>query len=665
MEKIFKSLSSIICVLALFSCCSDSDPEPSPNPPVDISDKIIGEWVYESLKDSAWQSMKFTESGVYFYSEQKDEWSLVLSKPGGRYYLEGMNVSAASASGVTYVDMTIQTIDNYSFTARHKNTDLDLTFNKVLMRFHLNIEESVIPPYSELIDKPVISYKSHDEKIAIVDAATGEITAKAENGRTYIDVTTSEGTACIKVMIGNVNDGDLTEISTIPTKRSVSISIDDISSIVGPLWVYDHPEEMVWEIIRFGKTGEVGYSNEVKNWIIESEASGEYTIDQKTIKGYINLGGTPMDFHWVVTALTDYEFTVKAFSSGQYVGKFTYSKQLDAIDLTIGDTTVPDYQQYMGDAKINGYKSHNDELLSVNSETGELTAIAGGQTYVDVITEQGTAVLMVSINKPKQFFAMNYEEYLGVNWIVIGTDFGTGFTKIDNVLYYDYSEGSINDRQNTILDDNWSSLSFVFDSDPYAGGQVKGIQLCAKTDVWFTAEEMNQYLKEHYYVYEKGTESDYKAFINNEEYDQATVGITWDMTNKILMFVKITHQPVAVALVYDYGRYMGKTRDEAKEMMTSELGVNPSSETEKSLIYMLNNDNIQMIVLSFDGKETIQGIQVRLAGNVDKDAVNEELGKQYTLFDFANETFYYTSEDAKMRIYYLLSYNMIKYEWKK
>lgn len=658
MEKIIKLLCCICCIFELFSC-SDK-PGPPPNPTMDISDIILGEWVYDNPIDGAWQSMKFTKSGKFFYSEKKEEWSSVLKQPGGNYSIDGMNISAFSTAGLAYIDMTIQTIDDYSFTTRYKNSDLDVIFYKVLMRLHLNFEESVVPLYSELVDKQVTNYKSHDEAIASVDPVTGEITAKVENGRTYIDVTTTEGTACIKVMIGDVNDGDEKEISTIPTKETISLPVMDITSIAGPLWVYDHPEEKIWEIIQFDESGTVSFSNENRSLGIESEASGTYSIDQKTIKGMIDFPEGPMDFHWVVTALTNFEFTVKAFSSGSYVGQFTYAKQLDAIELTVGDTEVPDYKQYMGNTTIKGFKSHNDALLTVNNETGELTAVARGRTYVDVITEDGTAVLMVKINKKKELFALNYEEYLGVTWNVIGNTFGTAFENLDGGLYYDYSKGSINYRLNTILDDNWSFIYFAFDSDPYASGRVNAIVLSAKSDVWFTAEEMYQYLKEHYYVYEKGTTDDNKAFINNEDYDNATVGITWDMKKMILTLVTITHVGDPI---FDYGRYIGKTRDEAKDMMKKEFGANPLTDSETILSYYnFGSDYITSVMFKFDSNGNINYLQVKLIQGVDPSIVNDELSKEYGAPYDSDGTYFYQTTDGKVRITYTTASNAIVFQ---
>lgn len=541
MKKILNIFVFSLVISVIYSCKDDDKSQISP---IDISENILGEWVYDNPLDGSWQSMKFSENGKFYYSEDKNDWANALKGTDGYYSLDGMNVFGYRAGGALYVDMTIQHISDYSFTTRYKNTALDFTFNKVLMRTHLNFAESVIPPYSDLVDKEIISFKSHDDKIATVDANTGEITAVVKDGRTYIDLTTSDGTACIKVMIGQINDGDENEISTIPNKKEPIqiVNVDIAKMIVGPLWVYDHPEEKVWEVIRFVESGNVYYSNKNGDWDFENEnTNGTYKIDQKTITGNVKLYGTiSMDFYWVVTTISDMEFTIKAYTSGAYVGRFTYAKQLETLNLVVGDLSSPNYQQLVGDVKIIGFKSHNSSCISVDNETGEISALSGGHTYVDIITDNGTAVISVNVERPKSFWNMNYKDFLGTKWNVVANTFGTAFTRDETkkYMYYDYSEGSLNDKQNTILDENWETLAFYFDPDQNTG-IVKAIILVQKADAWFTAEEMNRYLRDTYYVYGKGTEDNFKAFINNEDFEKATIGITWDMENKVLMFQSI------------------------------------------------------------------------------------------------------------------------------
>ena len=43
----------------------------------------------------------------------------------------------------------------------------------------------------------------------------------------------------------------------------------------------------------------------------------------------------------------------------------------------------------------------------------------------------------------------------------------------------------------------------------------------------------------------------------------------------------ITHETAKP--VFDYGRYIGKTREETKDLMKSEFGVSPSTDSDTSL----------------------------------------------------------------------------------
>lgn len=525
MEKIIKIVFCTIIFSSLYSSCKEEEENNPQISPIDISQEILGEWVLDNPVDSSWQSMKFTESGKFYYSENKGEWSNILKRTDGNYTLNGYNVSGYRALGTLYVDMTIQEINDYSFTTRFKNTDLEFVYNKVLMRTHLNFAESVIPPYTKLIDKNVISYKSHDETIASVDSITGEITATGMDGRTYIDVTTNEGTACIKVMVGTVNDGDENEINTIPTKRD-TIQIENVdvgNMIVGHLWVYDHPEEKIWEIIQFTKSGKVYFSNSNGDWDFENEkANGNYSIDQKTIAGTVLINGiVPMDFYWVVTNIQTFEYTIKSYSSGEFVGRFTYSKQLAAVEMNVGDKKTLEYQQLVGKATIIGFESHNTSLLSVNNETGEMTAVSSGRTYIDIITEEGTAVVEVKISNP--IFYIAFDEYVWADKDKVKDNFGNQpLSETDNEITYGLPKGE------------FKSATFTFEE-----GIVSRIVLMPKGDSHFTTSEMLQVLSDRYTEYPKMTDRTKKTYINGRNEEEANVVIAYYPHNKRLYFVQL------------------------------------------------------------------------------------------------------------------------------
>lgn len=541
MKNIINILLCAVCICTLFSCDDDSKNDSTIEiPEVDIADEIIGEWVYDNPVEGSWQSMKFVAEGSFFcYSDNKDNWSTVLKDINkGNYGVKGMAVSANNGS--TYLDMTVSKINGYQFTTRLHETTLDIIFHKVVMRTHLNYGKSIIPPYNDLVDTTIVEYKSHDESIAIVDSSTGEITAVANNGRTYVDIVTNSGTAVIKVMIGKVNDGDEAEVSPIKkdTKVVIKDSIWNLPKAILGQWIWDGS---YWESIKFLENGKVYYSNvNTSRGIYNENAPGEYTIDatnnRLTLK-VLPTGGTQMTFVMAMTAISKYSFTAKFYlTNGQSTGTFTYSKQLGSVELKGSESLLPEYEAFMEkETVITGYKSHNSQIVEVNSETGELTAKMGGRTYVDIETEDGTAVIEVLV---KSFTQFNYEDFIGVNKQTITNTFEHVYTTDGDDMIYNYRKGSVAEEEGVVKDANWDQILFRFDSST---GLVKAISLVAKKDVWFTPGEMTQYLTQQFYVYEKGTEDDFKAFTNAENFDDATVGITWDTTNGILTYVEIPH----------------------------------------------------------------------------------------------------------------------------
>lgn len=660
MKHIFRIVLFAVCLFACYSCEDDSKNEQKIDiPEVDIADEIIGEWVYDIPEENAWQSMKFVAEGSFFcYSDNKEKWTEVLKNINkGNYGVKGNVISASN--GATYLDMTVSKINGYEFTGRLNETTVDFKFNKVVMRTHLTFGQSVLPPYEQLVDTTIVGYKSHDESIATVDNSTGEITAVANNGRTYVDIITKGGTAVVKVMIGKVNDGDEAELSPIKKKDVTPPQpILNLPKAILGQWIWDGS---YWESIKFLENGKVYYSNVDKSRGIYNEnAPGEYTIDatnnRLTLK-VLPTGGTQMTFVMAMTAISKYSFTAKFYlTNGQSTGTFTYSKQLGSVELKGSESLLPEYEAFMEkETVITGYKSHNSQIVEVNSETGELTAKMGGRTYVDIETEDGTAVIEVLV---KSFTQFNYEDFIGVNKQTITNTFKHVYTTDGDDMIYNYRKGSVAEEEGVVKDANWDQILFRFDSST---GLVKAISLVAKKDVWFTPGEMTQYLTQQFYVYEKGTEDDFKAFTNAENFDDATVGITWDTTNGILTYVEIPHQ--SPTSVLDYGGYLNKTREEIKTAMN---GYTILSETDERIGYTIGSEYLRMVRFSFRAssgiKDTVQEVVLYLNTGIDESFVKSEIEKTYTYSDGVDGNYInYYSKDMKIRVVYQISSNLIQY----
>lgn len=388
-------------LFSIFFCCCKKDNSADIIPETDISEDIVGEWVYDKPDENQWQSMKFVAEGSFFcFSDNKSNWTERLKNiKKGSYGVNGMVISASNGS--TYLDMTVSQINGYQFTGRFNETAIYFTFNKVVMRTHLNFGESVLPPYEDLVDAKIIGYKSHDETIAAVDEETGEITATANTGRTYVDIITESGTAVIKVMVGKINDGDEAEISPIVKKEVVQPKpILNLSRAIVGKWIWD---SSYWEEINFLGNGKIYYSNiDVERGIYNENASGEYTIDASTNRITLKVlptGGLQMTVIMAVTAINKFCFTAKFYlTNGQNTGTFTYARQMDSLELRCGENRHPDYQRIAGnETTIISFKTHDSAIVEVNTETGALLAKKSGKTYVDIVTDDGTAVIEVVV----------------------------------------------------------------------------------------------------------------------------------------------------------------------------------------------------------------------------------------------------------------------------
>ena len=656
MKKILYSFIFLICC-SFYNC--SNDPEPIDIVETDIAEEIIGEWVYDHPEENAWQSMKFVAEGSFFcYSNNKDNWTETLKTINkGVYAVKGMVISASN--GGTYLDMTVSKINGYEFTSRLNETTVDFNFNKVIMRTHLTFGQSILPPYEDLVDAAIISYKSHEESIATVDSSTGEITAVANNGRTYVDVITNSGTAVIKVMIGKVNDGDEAELSPIKGKTITPPQpILNLPKAILGTWIWDIN---YFESISFLENGEACISNkDAARGLFNENAPGNYTIDTSTNRitmDWTPTGGNKQTVIMAITTISKYSFTAKFYdNTGFSNGTFTYSKLLNAIELKCDETVHPDYESIVEDGTvITQYKSHNSNIVEVNGESGEMTAKMGGITYIDVITEDGTAVVKVTVNS---FMEYNYEEFIGAKRQMITKTFGFTYTTDGDDLIYNYRKGSLAEQRGAVKDPNWDYITFRFDSTT---SLVKAIVLLAKEDVWFTPEEMTQHLSQRFYVYEKGTEEDFKAFINAENLEDATVGITWVTTNGILTYVEITHEKETSVL--DYGGYLGKTHDEVKSMMS---GYSLISETDERIGYMIGSDYLRMARFSFKAgdviKETVQEVDLYLNTDIDQNFVKSEIEKNYVYSDGVEGNFLnYYSEDKTIRVVYQIGSNLIQF----
>lgn len=171
-------------------------------------------------------------------------------------------------------------------------------------------------------------------------------------------------------------------------------------------WVYDHPEEGVWEVQKFVNSGVFYYSNKVTgDWEFENNMNpGRFWVDDNNrVTCQFSINGVATQVNMTVLAITPYAYTAQ-YNDGGALGTFTYARLLSKVQLKPMEKYMPDYSGLVA-IPVKGFRSHDSKIATVNTATGEITGVASGRTYIDVITDQGIAVVAVTVFDEENMFA--------------------------------------------------------------------------------------------------------------------------------------------------------------------------------------------------------------------------------------------------------------------
>lgn len=420
-------------------------------------------------------------------------------------------------------------------------------------------------------------------------------------------------------------------------KENVQWKPRSVLELLSTTWVYDNPEEEVWEKDEFRESGVFYASYYDKSlYDIQENLNGKYSLDNKgNISGQYKLSsGRLMNLDLSILAISDLELTYKNNTAGL---KFTFGKLLDEVSMKTGETVTPDYEKLVPDTitvyssinksemalpRVTGYASHNSKVAEVDENTGKITARSGGRTYIDVITTNGTAVIEVNVTG----LVPDYCEFLGLDRDDIYEKFGKSpFSDTEEEIIYLLGEG----------DFKW----LFFDFDTWTG-LVKSVSVLAKEETSFTNEAMREYLNSAYYVYEKGTDDTQYAYINADTYSKATAGIIWFPNDGMLLVMELDHD-----LFKDYSPLLGKTQNEVLKLMAD----TPFRTTKEYIAYGVSgNKYIGMVSFFY----TIDYVNYSNGAQVIILAVKDEANKT-DIIDFLNGKYVYMEKDSteKDRIY--------------
>lgn len=122
-----------------------------------------------------------------------------------------------------------------------------------------------------------------------------------------------------------------------------------------------------------------------------------------------------------------------------------------------------------------------------------------------------------------QIMDRNFDTFIGQSQSVIDNTFGTGSVSGNSIYYFDY---------------NLYVQALVFGMDQ-STNTVKTISIMFQNLNDDFSKRLVDYLTNRFTVFEKGTDQHTKAFINASTLEDATIGITWNIDDSLLTYVKL------------------------------------------------------------------------------------------------------------------------------
>lgn len=622
LKKILSWLT--IAIFPMFvASCSDND-EPT-IPPQDVAKNIVGTWLLSTSDAENWVSYEITESsrinaeiaqsgyygkGTGYYSIENDKFSGSYTTDRSQtFYLDWV------ISEIKPFEISLKIYDDNTFVGR-------AAIYRVVSNTEVESGTSYTPDYRGLCGTSNVSdFKVLDTSIAEIDNNSGEISALTE-GVTFATFTTPNGKAAIKI--------------------TVNRKIKTFTELLAGTWVYDSPAEKTWERYTYADNGYVYAEWATYDGVynLNEEAQALYSVDNQTVSFTIRIDAGQMNMRMVTESINDFNWTYFAYDGTHLNGKYTVQRLLDSVTLSPEGTSRPDYQSFVGIAEIQGYKSHNDAVASV-STTGEILAKAKGRTYVDVVTNKGTAV--VEVNVDGGAIPVAFEECLG-----------KGVSKLHELLgnnpYYE--------DETTVIYKNFTkdidTIGVSLDSQT---GLVKGIVITYKSSV--KTNQVTSILDASFIPYMSQTTATFKAYMDTAERADASVGVTWDIPKLTLTYVNL-----ATDLFTDYSGLVGMTKSEVLKRM----GREPDSSNAQSQSWFFYDNKGIMIVSAYytdfvNVYDNVRSVVTMLDDTLTVEQVSNYLKKKYPYYPeySSDDELVFIPEGHAMEIYYHPSDKMIMY----
>lgn len=626
MKQILRWLLLLVSPLLLTVCRPEPKPNNTDNPSLDVADNIVGRWLLSTSDAENWVVYEFTSSSrILAEIMQKDYYDTGT----GYYSIDGNSVYGRYVTGRNQqydIDWKVTEIKPYELEVGiyddNKYIGAGRTY-RILADESIEVGQTSAPAYEKIsANKNVSNFSTLDPSIANVNSTTGEITGVKE-GITFVTFSTTYGTAAIKIMV----EGKVKTFA---------------EQIVGT-WVYDVPDD--WEYLNYTADGYV-YAKWQTNdgmYNLDETGQGRYTINGQTVSFTLtsSVGNMPMKFE--TETITDFDWTYRSIGTGGIVtGKYTVQRILDSKTMSPEETYTPDYANFIGSLNVQQFKSHNESVAKVNA-TGMVTAVSKGRTYIDVVTAKGSGVIEIIVDGGA--IPMAFEEIIGRSPSGIHEILGSNpyYEDAEIIYYKDYS--SLIQMIGVSLD-TWTS-------------RAKGVTIQYQTNV--NTNQVTSILNSTFIPFMGPTTETFKAYMDTDERENASIGVTWDIPTYILTYVNLFSD-----LFTDYSVLIGLTRDQ----VINKIGKKPEYEGDSSQMFFFDDTtNVSDVFVSYtdyaqdSNSTTVHGVITTLKPTLAVEEIIKYLKRKYNYFPeySSEEELVFISKGNEMAIYYQLKDYTVMY----
>ena len=371
-----------VCSLLLTGCKDDPD-DPKPEQ-LNVTENIIGNWLLASSTANEWATYEFTETSRINATTFENN---KLQSGTGFYWIDENNASVTgnfdygNGQLPIYIDWVVEKVQTFELTLKLYNNNQYLgnsSIYRILSTATVEVNGTTEVNFKSICGTENVS------NVNILDSSVATVSSNGELnglkvGETYMTIKTQAGTAAIKVEV-------------LPALKS-------FAELVVGTWIYDKPSEKEWQATTFVADGfvDVKWANPYSYNTIET-ANGYYSLSDNDCVFSVT---TPYDMtlnqKWVTEEINDFIWTYQCFSDNQSVGKYTGHRLLGSVTLKPGETSTPEYSNLTFGYNVVGYSSNTASIAKVDAETGEITAVDYGRTYINVKTAQGEGYFEVYV----------------------------------------------------------------------------------------------------------------------------------------------------------------------------------------------------------------------------------------------------------------------------